>query len=842
MSENGGQERRTFLKLVSGSMVAAGMGSGGAVASEAVPAIDQSESVLEKTTVSVRNRESGEVSVYRSLSDIDPTTLAAGEYEVIERTVTPTAERIERQGLRSNGALSTAADDEFDPVVQIGDETNEHNFDPYFSTGDTVPIWVGAVQEDGGVPVGVSGVALEVEILDPDGEVLETYEETTNDEGYALIEHEIEAGATDGIYEAELSHSDAFSRAQFGVGETVEIIDRDGSLTPGQETTVAVYAVDGGEPIATSVDVTIEGPNETDDRTVETDANGIGLFSFTPQGRGTYRIDVGSDLVSLESRERAAYSQTAWFTDQRVGEPVLVDGHVFEGTEPASNLEIELTLEERNVDEPVDVVTTTTDQHGQFVAEFDEAEEVTDYDVGIETSDGQEVASDIRVWIDDFEEDTDDIEIDVSFDSDGFQLVPGETVTATADVTEGGAPRADESVTLTFEIGFRGVPYETVSLETDADGKATTTVTVPEELDNVRFYAEASVTVDDETVTDSTSQNVQRYDEQIRADSLAPGEPVTVTAETTDVGSDEAYADVDVTVFGARDHTSFETFDADAISTGADGTGETELDVPENTRRGIGITDITEYRSSSNWFSPQFNELSLEYDGPEEVTPGGQASITYSVGTTESNTAVITLFDVRSGYLDAMALEEGATASFDIPSYLEDGETVEVHINVVTESGAVEEYTEFLSVDGDVDVAEPPTAALEVSPAEPTVGESVDFDASDSEAGDVPIDSYEWAIDGESLDASGSIVTDEFDDPGEYTVEVTVVDADGEDDTVSETVTVVDDEPPEGVSEYENDDGEVDTEGLRDAIDDWRNDDEVDTDLLREVIDAWRSS
>jgi len=42
-------------------------------------------------------------------------------------------------------------------------------------------------------------------------------------------------------------------------------------------------------------------------------------------------------------------------------------------------------------------------------------------------------------------------------------------------------------------------------------------------------------------------------------------------------------------------------------------------------------------------------------------------------------------------------------------------------------------------------------------------------------------------------------------------------------------------------SDYANEDGEVDTDGLRTAIDDWRNE-EITTDDLREVIDAWRNA
>ncbi|WP_255191377.1 hypothetical protein [Natronobeatus ordinarius] len=43
-----------------------------------------------------------------------------------------------------------------------------------------------------------------------------------------------------------------------------------------------------------------------------------------------------------------------------------------------------------------------------------------------------------------------------------------------------------------------------------------------------------------------------------------------------------------------------------------------------------------------------------------------------------------------------------------------------------------------------------------------------------------------------------------------------------------------------GLAKYAGDDGTVGTDGLRDAIDDWRSG-EIGTDLLRDVIDAWRS-
>jgi len=44
----------------------------------------------------------------------------------------------------------------------------------------------------------------------------------------------------------------------------------------------------------------------------------------------------------------------------------------------------------------------------------------------------------------------------------------------------------------------------------------------------------------------------------------------------------------------------------------------------------------------------------------------------------------------------------------------------------------------------------------------------------------------------------------------------------------------------EGLARYANEEGLLDTDGLRDAIGDWREG-EIDTDLLRDAIGAWRS-
>jgi len=87
-----------------------------------------------------------------------------------------------------------------------------------------------------------------------------------------------------------------------------------------------------------------------------------------------------------------------------------------------------------------------------------------------------------------------------------------------------------------------------------------------------------------------------------------------------------------------------------------------------------------------------------------------------------------------------------------------------------------------------------------------------------------------------STDGNTSVSFDTLDTDGldgRYVHEVV-----GDDDAVTGEL-IVQDGPT--VDDYADDDtGAVETDGLRDAIDHWRNGD-IETDLLRDVIDAWRS-
>lgn len=91
--------------------------------------------------------------------------------------------------------------------------------------------------------------------------------------------------------------------------------------------------------------------------------------------------------------------------------------------------------------------------------------------------------------------------------------------------------------------------------------------------------------------------------------------------------------------------------------------------------------------------------------------------------------------------------------------------------------------------------AEPDEATLNAvfsyDPSNPTVGETVSFDAGESETSDGIITNYEWDFtDDGTVDAIGETTTYTYGHAGEYDVILTVTNEEGETDIATETVTV----------------------------------------------------
>ncbi|WP_406661795.1 S8 family serine peptidase [Methanolobus sp. ZRKC3] len=87
---------------------------------------------------------------------------------------------------------------------------------------------------------------------------------------------------------------------------------------------------------------------------------------------------------------------------------------------------------------------------------------------------------------------------------------------------------------------------------------------------------------------------------------------------------------------------------------------------------------------------------------------------------------------------------------------------------------------------------QPPVAVIAFTPSNPTVDEIITFDASGS-TDDKGIVSYSWDFDGAGTgDANTEVATYSYSTAGDHNVALTVTDADGATDTVTETVSVSD--------------------------------------------------
>ncbi|MDX6662860.1 MAG: hypothetical protein QOG09_962, partial [Solirubrobacterales bacterium] len=116
-----------------------------------------------------------------------------------------------------------------------------------------------------------------------------------------------------------------------------------------------------------------------------------------------------------------------------------------------------------------------------------------------------------------------------------------------------------------------------------------------------------------------------------------------------------------------------------------------------------------------------------------------------------------------------------------------------VGLRVTDDSGAVDETSTEVTV-----ANRPPAAAFEFSPAEPTAGDEVSFDASASGDPDGSIASYEWDLDGNgSYETAGSAgAAHTYAEAGTYSVRLRVTDDQGATDVTQRDVTVASPPPP----------------------------------------------
>ena len=183
------------------------------------------------------------------------------------------------------------------------------------------------------------------------------------------------------------------------------------------------------------------------------------------------------------------------------------------------------------------------------------------------------------------------------------------------------------------------------------------------------------------------------------------------------------------------------------------------------------------------------------FEGPGS-SASGYVEVTHS-NSDDDIEGVTFQFRVRSAYLDEHDIE-----SEDLALYRDETgrwneldatevETTDTHHVFEAESPGLS-----LFAVGAPDSTEPtsgPDATVTTSPSVVTVGEEVTLDGSDLTNEDGEIAAYNWSVTGETLTGetlTGETVTVTADEPGEYTVELTVTNDAGETDTTVTGLTV----------------------------------------------------
>lgn len=129
---------------------------------------------------------------------------------------------------------------------------------------------------------------------------------------------------------------------------------------------------------------------------------------------------------------------------------------------------------------------------------------------------------------------------------------------------------------------------------------------------------------------------------------------------------------------------------------------------------------------------------------------------------------------------------DGATASGDSTpthTYAQDGDYV-VQLTIFDDDGGADTYTDTARVQN-----RPPSADFTFSPDPAQTSETVQFDASGAGDQDGSIQSYQWNF-GDGNTGTGTTPTHVYTDNGDYTIELTVTDDDGDTGTHQDTITV----------------------------------------------------
>ena len=382
-------------------------------------------------------------------------------------------------------------------------------------------------------------------------------------------------------------------------------------------------------------------------------------------------------------------------------------------------------------------------------------------------------------------------------DSDGT-VTTGDTVTISADVTD--AITGVENVTADAS----SLDADTVTLTDDnSDGSYTTTATVgPSPVQGEQSVTIEAADADGNTATNETNTLTVDTDAPSISDptlsddngNVTAGDTVTISANVSDnlAGLDSVTADassLDVGTVTLTDDNENGTYTA-TVTVGPSPT-EGEQSATIEAADTVGNTGTaTTNTLTVDTTPPQITNPTLsDGDGDGNVASGDPITISADVSDNPAGLDSVTA--------DAASLDAGTVTLTD-----DNGDGTHTSMAVVGPNATDGEQSATIeAIDGagnvetattnTVEVNAPPKASFSYTPSQPSTGEQVTFDASNSTDPDGTIVSYEWDFDGDgTVDATGETATHSYDPSGNYTATLQVTDSDGATNTTSQTVRV----------------------------------------------------
>jgi len=288
------------------------------------------------------------------------------------------------------GAEDTDDTDDLEVTTAVTDSALESGV----SGDENVTIWLGATDgTDRNAPV--EGTEIEVEIVDPDGNV-HTENVTTGPDGNEYFEYDL-SDRPDGEYEvrADGDFQDSFAAGPYSVVTTSTSFSS-GALV-GEETTFAVRVSEAGEAVDETFEIDIVNPDGDIEDTVrvEPDDAGFDTVTHTFDETGQYNLESTNGDVQLDNVNTnidvADHLIEVNPVDQIAGEEAVIPAHVFDAEGGAADTEVTMRLfDDREWEEnrtEVAEATATTTNEGLVVFEFEAPDDADRYYFEFEADD-----------------------------------------------------------------------------------------------------------------------------------------------------------------------------------------------------------------------------------------------------------------------------------------------------------------------------------------------------------------------------------------------------------------------------------------------------------------------